>query len=89
MPFICKCQKLYNDKTFKFELYFDFLLTSIPKFIVQTILCLAAMLGVATRQASSKLPEELKKISTRDLKIYVKKTILQQQFLLMFHLQLR
>ena len=25
MPFICKCQKLYNDdKTFKFELYFDF-----------------------------------------------------------------
>ena len=24
MPFICKCQKLYNDKTFKFELHFDF-----------------------------------------------------------------
>ena len=23
MPFICKCQKIYNDKTFKFELYFD------------------------------------------------------------------
>ena len=22
MPFICKCQKIY-DKTFKFELYFD------------------------------------------------------------------
>ena len=24
MPFICKCQKLCNGKTFKFELYFDF-----------------------------------------------------------------
>ena len=23
MPFICKCQNIYNDKTFKFELYFD------------------------------------------------------------------
>ena len=23
MPFICKCQKIYNDKTFKFELYFN------------------------------------------------------------------
>ena len=23
MPFICNCQKIYNDKTFKFELYFD------------------------------------------------------------------
>ena len=23
MPFICKCQKVYKDKTFKFELYFD------------------------------------------------------------------
>ena len=22
--FICKYQKLYNEKTFKFELYFDF-----------------------------------------------------------------
>ena len=34
------------------------------------------MLGVAIRQASSKSPEELKKISTKDLKDYVKKTIL-------------
>ena len=23
MPFICKCQKIYDDKTFKFELHFD------------------------------------------------------------------
>ena len=23
MPFICKCQKICNNKTFKFELYFD------------------------------------------------------------------
>ena len=23
MPFISKCQKIYNDKTFKFDLYFD------------------------------------------------------------------
>ena len=23
MPFICKCQKIYNDKTFKFELLFS------------------------------------------------------------------
>ena len=28
MPFICKCQKLYNDKTFKLELYFDFFKSS-------------------------------------------------------------
>ena len=51
------------------------------------LLWLAGMLGVATRQASSKSPEELKKISTKDLKDYVKKTILHQQFLLMLHLQ--
>ena len=34
------------------------------------------MLGVAIRQTSSKSPEELKKVSTKDLKDYVKKTIL-------------
>ena len=37
MPFICKCQKLYNDKTFKFELYFDFYKSStstyLPRFV--------------------------------------------------------
>ena len=42
MPFIRKCQKLYNDKTFKLELYFDFYksstqFSSIP---LQTRCCL-------------------------------------------------
>ena len=65
----------------------DFLLTSLPVLIVETTLCLAGMLGVAIRQASSKSPEELKKISTRDLKDYLKEAILHQQFLLLFHLR--
>ena len=67
----------------------DFLLTFLPILIVQTKLCLRGMLDVAIEQASSKSPEELKKISTRDLNVYVKKTILHQQLLLMLNLQRR
>ena len=31
MPFICKCQKLYNDNTFKFELYLSYICQSREK----------------------------------------------------------
>ena len=60
----------------------DLLLTSLPVLIAQTVLCLARILGAATRLAFSKSPEKLKKISTRHLKDYVKKTIPLQFFLL-------
>ena len=43
----------------------DFLLTFLPVFTIQTILCLAGMLGAAIQQAPSKFPHELKKISIR------------------------
>lgn len=57
-----------------------FLLTSLPILNFSVILCLAKMLGAANLQASSKSVKKLKKISTRDLKDYVKKAILNQQF---------
>ena len=62
------CISIFSSYYFLINITALFEILSTSLLIVQTILCLAGMLEVAIWQASSKSPEELKKISTKDLK---------------------